>query len=777
MLRLLSNPQLCALGVAVAVAAVGYAALAQPASSQPASQPASRPVAAQAYVWKHVKILAGGYLPNIVFSPAKAGLVYCRADIGGVYRSEDSGKTWRALLDWSGVSNEQGGESVAPDPVDPNTVYIAAGMYSRDTHTAIMRSTDGGKTFSVFSIPVTMGGNENGRGVGERLAVDPNSTNILYFGSRRHGLWVSTDSAQTWAKVDSFPVKGSDAAVTGRRGGSAGLSFVAFDPASGSSGKPSQTIYVASTEAGDAHFFRSTDAGKTWKPVPGQPAEYLPVRGQFDAAGNLYIVYNNSPGPGGATNGRFWKYNTKDGTWADISPDPATAASRPVGRERVAGGYGGFGLDRQRPGAILIATCNRIVGDDADQLYRTVDGGKTWANITAGMHRDMSATPYLPWVGTVDHNIGWWIDGLGIDPFDSNHAVYCTGATIYTTGDLTNADERQDTHWTTCVDGIEEVAVRGLVSPTAGAHLISVLYDEGGFTHDDLDASPPMQQTPMFCTGDCVDFAELNPKIVVRTGSKPFHFPFDGAMGYSLDGGHAWLAFAAPPAPATTAPARGRRGGDFVILSADGGTFMYLSAPPQISTDHGKTWAPVTGLPASLRPVADRKNPAKFYAVDTEASQVYASADGGKTFAAAPSAGLPTPAEIGLRADGGGWSTLQPTLGTEGDLWLYCRSGMYHSADGGAHFAHLPGSPVVSHMGFGMAAPGKAYPAIYVSGTLAGLTAIFRSDDAGATWLRINDDQHQYGTRFEAVTGDPRIYGRVYVGTNGRGILYADIAK
>jgi hypothetical protein len=43
--------------------------------------------------------------------------------------------------------------------------------------------------------------------------------------------------------------------------------------------------------------------------------------------------------------------------------------------------------------------------------------------------------------------------------------------------------------------------------------------------------------------------------------------------------------------------------------------------------------------------------------------------------------------------------------------------------------------------------------------------------------VRINDAQHQWGNRFECIAGDPRIYGRVYVGTNGRGILYGDIAN
>ena len=46
-------------------------------------------------------------------------------------------------------------------------------------------------------------------------------------------------------------------------------------------------------------------------------------------------------------------------------------------------------------------------------------------------------------------------------------------------------------------------------------------------------------------------------------------------------------------------------------------------------------------------------------------------------------------------------------------------------------------------------------------------------DDEAKTWTRINDDQHQWGLILQ-IAGDPRMYGRVYVGTHGRGIFYGD---
>ena len=116
----------------------------------------------------------------------------------------------------------------------------------------------------------------------------------------------------------------------------------------------------------------------------------------------------------------------------------------------------------------------------------------------------------------------------------------------------------------------------------------------------------------------------------------------------------------------------------------------------------------------------------------------------------------------------------RPLPAGKGDLWLAFRSnGLYHSSDAGATFTKLAAVQESYSLGFGKAAAGRNYPALYLTGKVGTLQALFRSDDAGATWVRINDDQHQYGW-INHVTGDPRIYGRVYFATGGRGIIYGD---
>jgi photosystem II stability/assembly factor-like uncharacterized protein len=593
---------------------------------------------------------------------------------------------------------------------------------------------------------------------------------------------VSKDAALTWTKVKSFPVTGSGGDARGGgfggRGGGAGLSFVVFDAATATTGKPTNTIYVGSTDPCDVHLYRSTDAGKTWAAVPGQPKELLAIHGAFDTQGTFYLVYDNGVGPGGVTRGAVWKLDPKDSAWTDITPVQDAS--------RFPGGYGGLGVDRQHPGTVMVASLDRKNPnlppreDDDDRIYRTTNGGRTWTDISPQSHRDASASPYVAWAGVYDSKaekpepaVGWWIDTLAIDPFDSQHVCYATGATIWNTVDMTNADSGGDTHWTTWADGIEETAILNLISPTGGAHLISGFGDISGFTHDDLDVSPPQgpNRHPLFANNSWLDFAEKNPNVVVRTGSNPFHPPDEGTMAYSLDGGHNWKPFTLG-GPAASNGRRGGGGGR-VILSADGSVFMSTGGTPRISTDWGATWKDVTGLPAGISPVADRSNPAKFYGLDSAARRMYVSTDGGATFTDAYEvSGLP--AGGGSRGGRGGGG-LVAVGGREGDLWMVGGT-LCHSTDGGRTFQEVLNHPVMGRLSFGKAAPGQDYPALFVASGGGGAVGLYRSDDEGATWVRINDEQHQWGNRFECISGDPRIYGRVYVGTNGRGILYGDRA-
>lgn len=100
--------------------------------------------------------------------------------------------------------------------------------------------------------------------------------------------------------------------------------------------------------------------------------------------------------------------------------------------------------------------------------------------------------------------------------------------------------------------------------------------------------------------------------------------------------------------------------------------------------------------------------------------------------------------------------------------------GLRHSADAGQTFRRATDTNTrVELFGLGRAAPGSPYPALRAAAAIAGLRAVWRSDDGGAKWVRINDDEHEWGRRFRAVSGDPRrdsgglIYGDPAAGQDG----------
>jgi photosystem II stability/assembly factor-like uncharacterized protein len=109
---------------------------------------------------------------------------------------------------------------------------------------------------------------------------------------------------------------------------------------------------------------------------------------------------------------------------------------------------------------------------------------------------------------------------------------------------------------------------------------------------------------------------------------------------------------------------------------------------------------------------------------------------------------------------------LYASPGREGNLWLPAFNGLYHSTDSGAAWTRLGHASQIHAFGFGKGA-------LYLVGVVDGVRGVFRSVDTAQSWVRINDDQHQWGLILQ-VTGDPRQYGRVYVGTHGRGVLYGD---
>jgi hypothetical protein len=164
----------------------------------------------------------------------------------------------------------------------------------------------------------------------------------------------------------------------------------------------------------------------------------------------------------------------------------------------------------------------------------------------------------------------------------------------------------------------------------------------------------------------------------------------------------------------------------------------------------------------------------KFYGLG--GGKFWVSNDGGKTFTASAATGLPTS------------GNLKAVFGHAGDVWFTGSSyisgggtvcngacGLWHSTDGGTTFTKLSSVTNAASIGFGLGPTAGTYSVFMFGVPTGGVNTVYRSDDQGATWLQITDATHMFAT-IQTITGDPRIYGRVYFGTNGLGMFYGDIS-
>jgi xyloglucan-specific exo-beta-1,4-glucanase len=81
---------------------------------------------------------------------------------------------------------------------------------------------------------------------------------------------------------------------------------------------------------------------------------------------------------------------------------------------------------------------------------------------------------------------------------------------------------------------------------------------------------------------------------------------------------------------------------------------------------------------------------------------------------------------------------------------------------------------------FGAPRSAGGFPAVYIWGAAGGgLRGLYRSDDAGGSFVRINDDAREFGGpgNGKLVLGDANVYGRVYMSSAGDGLILGELAQ
>ena len=692
------------------------------------------------YSWSNVAIGGGGYVTGMIYSEAEENLVYARTDIGGAYRWTESENRWVAITDHLGSDNWNliGIESMATDPVDAGRVYALCGTYMGN-HGAVLSSEDYGTTWTQVDMPFDCGGNNSGRGTGERLMVNPKENNVIYMGTRNAGLWKSEDFGKSWNEVESFPTKGDYS----QENNSIGIMWVEFDPTN-------NDIYVGVAETSGNCIYQSSDNGASWEALPTNAQGFYPLQADFSADGTLYLAYSDNCGPNlSPQNGAVYQY--QDGTFTDITPNLDD------------GRYGGFGavsVDKQNPDTLVVSTLG-FWHDNGDNIYRSTDGGNSWTAIFNGKtgekhyKMDVSQANWLSW-GRDEAKTGWWTADININPFNPDEVMYGTGATIFCTQNMTALDSGGDVTIAFSAYGLEETAVYQMVSPDykdGEPQLYSIMGDLTGFSHLDVKTCPDDNHFMGSSSGGNptdLDVAGMNANVAVYAIQDKAK-----TLWMTDDGGQSWKMISNLPEKVE---------GGKIAVNADGSAFLWTPAKTGNSNIYKYDFTKekfyyAEGLGYGAVIAADRVNPDKFYACYN--GMFYVSTNGGTKFE-------PTGQMIAENC------SIQTVVGKEGNVWLCSGSLIMYSEDGGQSFTTIKDINFKA-IGFGAPEKDEDYPVIYAMGETGGQgDGIYRSLDKGASWQRINDDLHLFGNLTAYITGDSKVFGRVYFATNGRGIVMGE---
>ncbi|MGH8377489.1 MAG: WD40/YVTN/BNR-like repeat-containing protein, partial [Gammaproteobacteria bacterium] len=315
--------------------------------------------------WREIGPLRGGRTRAVCGVPSQPNVFYIGAVNGGVWKTNDYGRTWQPIFDHE-PTGSIGAIAVAPS--DPSMVYVASGegLHRPDLSTGdgIYKSTDAGKTWTHLGL-------RDGQQI-PRLVVDPHDPNRLFVAVLGHpygpnperGIYRSTDGGQTFQKVlyKDENTGGSD---------------VEMDPSN------PNIVYASLWEAREGPWenaawsgtggglFKSTDGGDHWRQLTnGLPKNLVQINVAVASSepSRIYATLATNE-PGGYLSGKgLGIYRSDDGGehWHRATTDPRPA-------ERIGGGDLAVPqVDPKNPDVVYVTS---IV------TWRSTDGGKTWTGI------------------------------------------------------------------------------------------------------------------------------------------------------------------------------------------------------------------------------------------------------------------------------------------------------------------------------------------------------------------------------------------------------------
>ncbi len=748
--------------------------------------------------WDTLKIGGGGFVSGIVTGQKE---MYLRTDVGGAYKFDYEQNRWVQLFDF--LNEEERGllsvKGMAIDPNDDNTVYFLCGCaYFSGARTVIYKTTDGGETFTESDVTdlIQVHGNGDGRECCEPIAIDPDNTDTIYAGgdvtAGDSALIKSTDGGKTWNAVKGYDdlglfdysmkypfwtdhvVRGSEDKGEQGYNQQNGIGTIHIE-----GGK----VYVGTSVTGQANIHVADVKDDKFTELSADlPDANYPVSITSDKNGNLFFTYIAGLAFSGSAGGAY-KYNVESGDVKKLSVTDSAV--------------GMITVDKNDPNKMVARTCG-VWSDQwyekewtdgsiawGDHFFRSTDGGESWENITPGQgetiydengsHKEFVSLPIdtngYDWVyGKACH----WGSGILIDPRDPDRILMTSGNGVFA---CDNTWDESGVQFYFQPDGVEEVVALDFVSVPGGDNY-SVIGDYDGFIHKNA-TDIPEQYKPNMGSTSAIAYCPQNPDVMVRVSE---HGSDNGSGYYSTDAGKTWTKLDISS------------GGKVAITQLEDGTYRIIKASGdnaaiKYTDDFGATWKDSTGLDGSKTtyPLVDPENPAivygsgikynDYWASDTSKKEptlddaqynFYISTDYGATFKKT------TVCKYDMCDHTGDLAyidddTLAMAVGWEG---------MYIITEGGKN---IEKSDVFYAKTIGYGAPEKEGGAntlfMYGKPEEDDVEGIYRSTDAGKTWVCINTD-HLYGGTGNGnfLVGDMNEFGTVYMSTVGCGIVYGELS-
>ena len=142
-----------------------------------------------------------GRLNEIAVDPNNSDIWYAGAPAGGIWKSTNAGTSWTHLLDGF---LQVGVSSIAIDPNDSDTIYIATGDDdAQDSYSVgVYKSTNGGSSWSATGLSIentTDFPNWGNNRLLSNLVIDPTNSDIIW-AAGSFGIWKSLDGGDSWER-------------------------------------------------------------------------------------------------------------------------------------------------------------------------------------------------------------------------------------------------------------------------------------------------------------------------------------------------------------------------------------------------------------------------------------------------------------------------------------------------------------------------------------------------------------------------------------------------